>query len=108
MPLRTLILLLADFLCITVYIYKREIALPRWGKCSAFEKTMAVLLVTAAAAVAFLAVSESDHFWAGVDIIALLLAYPCICGRKKFPQDLFGVYSAFSSVICIQIGRAHV
>ncbi len=108
MPLRTLILLLADFLCITVYIYKREIALPRWGKCSAFEKTMAVLLVTAAAAVAFLAVSESDHFWAGVDIIALLLVYPCICGRKRFPQDLFGVYSVCSSVICILLIACHL
>lgn len=101
MPLRTLILLLADFLCITVYIYKREMELPRWRECSTFEKMMAVMLVISAVTLAFWAVSESDHFWTGVDAVALMLVYPCISGRKRFPQDIFCVYSACSSVVCI-------
>lgn len=101
MPLRTLILLLADFLCITVYIYKREMELPRWKTCSAFEKVMAAMLGMSAVALAYMALFESDHFWAGVDTVALLLVYPCISGRKRFPQDIFCVYSACSSLVCI-------
>lgn len=101
MPLRTLLLLLADFLCLAVYIYKREMELPRWRECSTFEKTMAAAIVISAVTLAFWALSESDHFWEGVDIVALLLVYPCIYGRNKFPQDIFCVYSGCSSVICI-------
>ena len=78
MPLRTLILLVADFLCIAVYICKREMELPRWTACSTSERALAVVLGITAVAVAFWALSESDHFWAGVDAVALLLVYPCI------------------------------
>ncbi len=101
MPLRTLILLLADFLCIAVHIYKREMALPRWKECGTYEKAMAILFVGMAVILAYFAIAESEQFWACVDTVALLLVYPCIYGRKKFPQDIFGVYSACSSVICI-------
>ena len=103
MPLRTLILLVADFLCIAVYICKREMELPRWTACSTSERALAVVLGITAVAVAFWALSESDHFWAGVDAVALLLVYPCISGRKKFPQDIFCVYSASSGVVCVLI-----
>lgn len=43
MPLRTLALLLADLFCIAVYVYKRELAIPNWKKCSVYELTMMLL-----------------------------------------------------------------
>lgn len=101
MPLRTLFLLMADFFCIAVYIYQREMILPGWKECSTYEKTMAVLLAASAVALVGSALVGSDYFWEGVDFIALLLVCPCIHGRKKFPQDIFCVYSACSCVTCI-------
>lgn len=101
MPLRTLLLLLADFLCLAVYLYKGELALPRWKECRVYEKTMAVLIAASVAALAVSGFSGSDHFWAVADTVALLLAAPCVYGRKKFPQDIFCVYSACSCVTCI-------
>lgn len=101
MPLRTLLLLLADFVCIAVYLYHGERILPHWKGSSAYEKTMTVLLAVSVAALVISALAGSDFFWIGVDIIALLLIYPCIYGRKRFPQDVFGVYSTCSCVICV-------
>lgn len=101
MPLRTLVLLLADLFCIALYVYKREITVLHWKQCRMYEKTMMILLAGSTILVAALAVFGSDYFWISVDAIALLLIYPCIYGRKKFPQDLFCVYSVCSSVICI-------
>lgn len=101
MPLRTLILLLAGFLCIAVNIYKREIELPRWRDCGIYEKMVAALIVISVVALVICALTESDHFWMVVDIVALLLVSPCIYGKKKFPQDVFCVYSVCSSVVCI-------
>lgn len=101
MPLRTLVLLLADLACIALYVYKREMTVPNWKECHIYEKTMMVLLAGSTVFVAALAIFGSDYFWLSVDAIALLLVYPCVYGRKKFPQDLFYVYSVCSSVICI-------
>lgn len=98
MPLRTLLLLMADFVCITVCIYKGQLALPHWKECSLYEKMMAVMLAVSAVLLAVFALTESDHFWVSVDAAALLLIYPCICGRKRFPQDIFVVYSVSSFV----------
>lgn len=82
MPLRTLFLLMADFFCVAVYIYQREMILPGWKECSIYEKTMAVLLAASAVALVGSALVGSDYFWEGVDFIALLLVCPCIHGRK--------------------------
>lgn len=101
MPLRTLALLLADFCCIAFYVYKGKVTVPRWKECSLYERAMMALLLVSIVAVAVLVVFGSDHFWMAVDAIALLLVYPCIYGRKKFPQDLFCVYSICTSVVCI-------
>lgn len=101
MPLRTLVLLLADLSCIALYVYKREMTVPNWKECCIYEKTVMVLLAGSTVFVAALAIFGSDYFWLSVDAIALLLVYPCVYGRKKFPQDLFCVYSVCSSVICI-------
>ena len=103
MPIRTLLLLMADFFCIAVYLYKGEMILPRWKERSVYERVMTVLLIVAAVMLAGSALTDSKYFWTGVDIAALLMIYPCICGRKKFPQDIFCVYSACSCVICILI-----
>lgn len=99
MPIRTLILLLADFSCIAMRLYRREMELPRWKACGMYERTMAALL--GAAVFAIVALANSDAFWAGVDFLALLLIGPCIYGRNTFPRDIFGVYSLCSSVICV-------
>ncbi|MEZ3446325.1 MAG: hypothetical protein K1W30_14560 [Lachnospiraceae bacterium] len=101
MPLRTLALLLTDFFCIAVYIYKREMELPRWKECGVSEKAMTVLLVASAVLLAASALTDSDNFWMYTDLVALLLIYPCTYGRKRFPQDIFCVYSASSFVTCI-------
>lgn len=101
MPLRTLVLLLADLLCIALYVSKGEMVLPHWKECRVHEKTMMVLLASSIVLVAAFAISGSDYFWISVDVIALLLVYPCVYGRKKFTQDFFCVYSVCSSVICI-------
>lgn len=101
MPLRTLALLLTDFFCIAVYIYKREMELPRWKECGVSEKAMTVLLVASAVLLAASALTDSDNFWMYTDLVALLLICPCTYGRKRFPQDIFCVYSASSFVTCI-------
>lgn len=100
MPLRTLSLLLADFVCIAVYICQREMILPRWKECSVYEKTMTVLLVSSAAVIIVSALAGSDYFWEGMDFVALLLVYLCIYGRKKFPQNIFCVHSVCCCVTC--------
>jgi len=101
MPLRTLILLLADFLCIAVYVYRRKMTLPHWKECSVYEKIMIVLLSVSVVTLAVSALFGLEFFWTAVDITAVLLIYVCIYGRKSFPQDIFVVYSVCSSVICM-------
>lgn len=108
MPLRTLSLLLAGFLCIAVYFYKGELVLPRWKGCSVYEKTMTVLILLSVVALVASALVDSDHFWESVDLTALLLGYLCVCGRKSFPQDIFCVYSASSCVTCILLLCYHL
>lgn len=103
MPLRTMLLLLADFLCIVVCLYKGGFLLPRWKISSAYERTMLVLLAGNVLLMVVLVLTGSEHFWFSVDILALLLMYPCLYGRKKFPQDIFCVYSASSYLTGVMV-----
>lgn len=103
MPLRTLLLLTADFLCIAMCLYKGGFMLPRWKISSAYERTMLVLLAGSVMLMAVFVFTGSGHFWFSVDILALLLMYPCLDGRKKFPQEIFGVYSASSYLTGVMI-----
>lgn len=99
MPLRILLLLLADFLCIIMCLYKGKMVLPRWKMSSVYERTMIVLLAGLMMLMAVFSFAESKHFWFSVKMLALLLIYPCLYGRKKFPQDLFCVHSVSSCLV---------
>lgn len=101
MPLRTLILLLAEFLCLAVHLYKKEDILPRWSENRIYDRTITLLLAIVILLTIAFSLAESDHFWICVDLLALLLLYPCLHGRKRFPQEIFGVYSAGCYVTCI-------
>lgn len=101
MPIRTLVLLLADFLCIAVRLYQGEIELSRLKACGMYERALIVLLGASVLMLVVLATVDSDAFWIGVNVTALLLVGPCIYDRKKFPQEIFCVYSTCSGVVCI-------